>query len=205
MSKAMVAAPPTGATATVRVSNIPPLAVASELLAFFDSAVADAGAAFACKIVAAHRGWLSRGYGTVQFDSSDAAALAADLASSGRLPPFLGSHLSVSPAHVDILPRAPDLSLRFAGASLILGNRVAESQLEVAYTWDGVRAEIILAKRRVDLYLEHDSCKYRLEVLFEDIRECFGCRLDETDTILLQVSWLPCCSYWCTKLKVLQS
>ncbi|KAK3142358.1 hypothetical protein QOZ80_4BG0345500 [Eleusine coracana subsp. coracana] len=192
MSNAMVAIPlATGATATVRVSNIPPSAIASELLAFFDSAVAAAGAAFACKIVAAHRGWLSRGYGTVQFDSSAAAIFAADLASSGRLPPFLGSRLSISPAHVDILPRAPDLSLRFAGASLILGNRVAERELEVAYTWDGVRAEIILAKRRVDLYLEHDSRKYRLEVLFEDIRECFGCNLDETGAILLQLTYAP--------------
>ncbi|GJN27339.1 hypothetical protein PR202_gb15355 [Eleusine coracana subsp. coracana] len=190
MSNAMVAIPlATGATATVRVSNILPSAIASELLAFFDSAVAAAGAAFACKIVAAHRGWLSRGYGTVQFDSSAAAIFAADLASSGRLPPFLGSRLSISPAHVDILPRAPDLSLRFAGASLILGNRVAERELEVAYTWDGVRAEIILAKRRVDLYLEHDSRKYRLEVLFEDIRECFGCNLDETGAILLQEAY----------------
>ncbi|GJN02647.1 hypothetical protein PR202_ga20020 [Eleusine coracana subsp. coracana] len=192
MSQAMVAIPlATGATATVRVSNIPPSAIASELLAFFDSAVAAAGAAFACKIVAAHRGWLSRGYGTVQFDSSAAAILAADLASSGRLPPFLGSHLSISPAHVDILPRAPDLALRFAGASLILGNRVVERELEVAYTWDGVRAEIILAKRRVDLYLEHDSRKYKLEVLFEDIRECFGCSLDETGAILLQLTYAP--------------
>ncbi|GJN26944.1 hypothetical protein PR202_gb14913 [Eleusine coracana subsp. coracana] len=189
MSQAMVAIPlATGATATVRVSNIPPSAIASELLAFFDSAVAAAGVAFACKIVAAHRGWLSRGYGTVQFDSSAAAILATDLASSGRLPPFVGSrlHLPGTRRHP-----APDLSLRFAGASLILGNRVAEREVEVAYTWDGVRAEIILAKRRVDLYLEHDSRKYRLEVLFEDIRECFGCSLDEMDAILLQLTYAP--------------
>jgi RNA-dependent RNA polymerase len=184
----------TGASATVRVSNIPPSAVASELLAFFDAAVA-AGAASACKIAAAHRGWLSRGYGLVQFESSATATLAIELAASGRLSPFLGSHLSVSPAHVDLLPRAPDLSLRFVGASLILGNRVAERELEVAYAWDGVRAEVVLAKRRVDLYLEHDSCKYRLEVLFEDIRECFGCGIDGTNAILLQVNCLPCCSY----------
>ena len=52
-------------TATVRVSNIPPSAVAKELLAFFDSAVAGAGEAYACEIAAARRGWLSRGDGSV--------------------------------------------------------------------------------------------------------------------------------------------
>ncbi|XP_062225862.1 probable RNA-dependent RNA polymerase 2 [Phragmites australis] len=192
MSKVAPApAPATGATATVRVSNIPSSAVAAELLAFFDTAVAAAGAAFACEIAAAHRGWLSRGHGSVQFDSAAAASLATDLSSSGRLPPFLGSRLSVSPAHVDLLPRAPDLSLRAAGASLVLGNCVAERELEVAYAWDGVRAEVIPGKRRVDLYLEQDSRRYKLEVLFEDIRECFGCSLDGTGAILLQLIYAP--------------
>ncbi|CAN6248973.1 unnamed protein product [Urochloa humidicola] len=192
MSTAVVAAPAPGATATVRVSNIPPSAIAAELLDFFDSAVAS-GAAFACEIAAAHRGWLSRGHGSVQFDSAAAATRAVDLASAGRLPPFLGSHLSVSPAHVDLLPRAPEFALRAAGSSLVVGNRVAERELEVAYAWDGVRAEVIPGKRRVDLFLKHDSRSYKLEVLFEDIRECFGCSFDETgaSAILLQLTYAP--------------
>jgi RNA-dependent RNA polymerase len=65
----------------------------------------------------------------------------------------------------------------------------------VAYAWDGVRVEVVLAKRRVDLYLEHDSYKYMLEVLFQDIGECFGCRIDEAGAILIQASCLPWCSY----------
>ncbi|KAL6845771.1 hypothetical protein ACP4OV_024346 [Aristida adscensionis] len=184
---AVAAAPATGATATVRVSNIPPSAVAAELLAFFDSAVAAAGAAFACEIAAAHRGWLSWGHGAVQFDSAAAATLAADLASSGRLPAFLGSRLSVSPARVDLLPRAPEVSLRAAGVRLVLGNRVAEHELEVAEAWDGVRAEVIPGKRRMDIYLEDESQRYKLEVLFEDINECFGCSLDGAGAVLLQL------------------
>ncbi|TVT98350.1 hypothetical protein EJB05_56354 [Eragrostis curvula] len=190
MSKVPAAtSPATGSTASVRVSNIPPSVLASELLAYFDSAVA--GATFACKIESVHRGWLSRGYGTVQFDSTAAASLAIDLASSGRLPPFFGYHLSVSPAYADLVPRAPDLSLRIVGASLVLGNRVAERELEVADAWDGVRAEVIPAKRRVDIYLEHDSQGHKLEVLFDDIRECFGCSVDNTGAILLQLTYAP--------------
>ncbi|WVZ86001.1 hypothetical protein U9M48_032852 [Paspalum notatum var. saurae] len=183
--------PARGITATVRVSNIPPSAIAAELLAFFDSVVATAGAAFACEIAAAHRGWLSRGHGSVQFNSVATATHAADLASSGRLPLFLGSYLSVSPANVDLLPRAPDLSLRAVRASLVLGNRVAVREFEVSYAWDGVRAEVIPGRQRVDLYMEQDSRSYKLEVLFEDIRECFGCSLDGTGAILLQLTYAP--------------
>ncbi|TVU14061.1 hypothetical protein EJB05_37507 [Eragrostis curvula] len=190
MSKVPAAtSPATGATASVRVSNIPPTVLASELIAYFDSAVA--GATFACKIETEHKGWLSRGFGTVQFDSTAAAALAVDLASSGRLPTLFGWHLSLSPARVDLLPRAPDRSLRIAGASLILGNCVAERELEGIEAWDGVRAEIIPAKRRVDIYLAQDSDKYKLEVFFDDIRECFGCSVDGTGAILLQLTYAP--------------
>ncbi|VAH48598.1 unnamed protein product [Triticum turgidum subsp. durum] len=178
-------------TATVRVSNIPPSAVAKELLAFFNSAVAAAGEAYACEIAAARRGWLSRGDGSVQFDSTATATLAVELASSGRLPRFLGSLLSVSPAPGDLLPRAPDLSLRVVDARLLVGNRVAERELEAADSWDGVRVEVIPAKRRIDLYLNHDSQRYKLEVFFEDIRNCYRCSFDGADAILLQLMYAP--------------
>ncbi|KAM3387510.1 hypothetical protein ACQJBY_010387 [Aegilops geniculata] len=178
-------------TATVRVSNIPPSAVAKELLAFFDSAVAAAGEAYACEIAAARRGWLSRGDGSVQFDSTATATFAAELASSGRLPRFLGSLLSVSPAPADLLPRAPDLSLRVADARLLVGNRVAEREFQAADSWDSVRVEVIPAKRRIDLYLNHDSQRYKLEVFFEDIRNCYQCSFHGAGAILLQLMYAP--------------
>ncbi|XBH85410.1 hypothetical protein VPH35_073329 [Triticum aestivum] len=178
-------------TATVRVSNIPPSAVAKELLAFFNSAVAAAGEAYACEIAAARRGWLSRGNGSVQFDSTATATLAAELASSGRLPRFLGSLLSVSPAPSDLLPRAPDLSLRVADARLLVGNRVAEREFEVADSWDSVCVEVIPGKRRIDLYLNHDTQMYKLEVFFEDIRNCYQCSFDGAGAILLQLMYAP--------------
>ncbi|MBC2899319.1 hypothetical protein CFC21_112167 [Triticum aestivum] len=181
----------TVSTATVRVSNIPPSAVAKELLAFFNSAVAAAGEAYACEIAAARRGWLSRGNGSVQFDSTATATLAAELASSGRLPRFLGSLLSVSPAPSDLLPRAPDLSLRVADARLLVGNRVAEREFEAADSWDSVRVEVIPGKRRIDLHLNHDSQMYRLEVFFEDIRNCYQCSFDGAGAILLQLMYAP--------------
>uniref|UniRef100_A0A0D9W5Y6 RNA-dependent RNA polymerase n=1 Tax=Leersia perrieri TaxID=77586 RepID=A0A0D9W5Y6_9ORYZ len=181
------------ATASLRVSNIPPSAVAAELLSFFDSAVAGygVGGAFASEIMGARRGWLSRGHGTVQFESAAAAGVAVELASSGRLPRFLGAVLSVSPSPVDLLQRASDASLRAASARLVLGDRVAERVVEAADAWDGVRAEVIPAKRRVDLYLEHDSQRYRLEVFFEDMKDCLGCTLDGVGAILLQLNYAP--------------
>nr|BAJ85295.1 predicted protein [Hordeum vulgare subsp. vulgare] len=178
-------------TATVRVSNIPASAVAKELLQFFDSAVAAAGGAYACEIAATRRGWLSRGNGSVQFDSTATATLAGELASSGRLPRFLGSLLSVSPAPADLLPRAPDLSLRVADARLVVGNRVAEREFAAADSWDSVRVEIIPGKRRMDVYLNHDSQMFKLEVFFEDIRNCYQCSFDGAGGILLQLMYAP--------------
>ncbi|XP_047070801.1 probable RNA-dependent RNA polymerase 2 [Lolium rigidum] len=187
----MAAAAAAVSTATVRVFNIPPSAVATELLAFFDSAVAADGAAYACEIAAARRGWLSRGHGTVQFDSTAAATAATKLASTGRLPHFLGSRLSVTPATTDLLPRAPELALRVASARLLVGDRVAERELEEADAWDGVRVEVIPGKRRLDLYLNHKSQRYKLGVHFEDIGHCFGCSLDGMKAILLQLTYAP--------------
>ena len=87
----------------------------------------------------------------------------------------------------------------------LVGDRVAEREFETADAWDGVRAEVIPGKRRVDLYLNHSnpgkaagapqaSRRYKLVVNFEDIRHCFGCSLDGTRAILLQVSCPPCFS-----------
>ncbi|TVU14101.1 hypothetical protein EJB05_37547, partial [Eragrostis curvula] len=91
MLKVVAGAPlATGAAASVRVSNIPPSAIVSELLAFFDSAPPPA----------------------------------AFLHSSAPTSPS-------PPAYADLRPRAPDHSLRIAGASLLLGNRVAQRELEV--------------------------------------------------------------------------
>uniref|UniRef100_A0A453I942 RNA-dependent RNA polymerase n=2 Tax=Aegilops tauschii subsp. strangulata TaxID=200361 RepID=A0A453I942_AEGTS len=128
---------------------------------------------------------------SVQFDSTATATLAAELASSGRLPRFLGSLLSVSPAPSDLLPRAPDLSLRVADARLLVGNRVAEREFEAADSWDSVRVEVIPGKRRIDLHLNHDSQMYRLEVFFEDIRNCYQCSFDGAGAILLQLMYAP--------------
>lgn len=148
--------------------------------------------AFACEIAAAHRGG-SAGprHRPVRLRRGSRRR---GLASSGRLPRFLGALLSVSPSPVDLLPRASDLSLRAAGAGLVVGDRVAERVFEAADAWDGVRAEVIPGKRRVDLYLEHDSQRYKLEVLFEDMKDCLGCTLDGMGAILLQVSCRPYCS-----------
>ncbi|KAF0925324.1 hypothetical protein E2562_016017 [Oryza meyeriana var. granulata] len=80
-----------------------------------------------------------------------------DLSSSGHLPHFLSTLLSVSPSPIDLLLRASDLSLRTAGMHLVVGNRVVKRVLEAADAWDSVRAEVISGKQRVDLYLKHDS------------------------------------------------
>ena len=73
-----------------------------------------------------------------------------------------------------------------------VGNRVAEHKFEVANSWDSVRVEVIPGKLRINLYLNHDSRRYKLEVFFEDIRNCYQCSFDGAGAILLQVSCSRC-------------
>uniref|UniRef100_M8C587 RDR1/2-like PH-like domain-containing protein n=1 Tax=Aegilops tauschii TaxID=37682 RepID=M8C587_AEGTA len=53
----------------------------------------------------------------------------------------------------------------------------AERKFEVANSCDNVRVEIIPWKRLIELYLNHDSRRYKLEVFFEDNMSCYKCSL----------------------------
>ena len=57
-----------------------------------------------------------------------------------------------------------------------------------ADSWDNVRVAIIPGKRCINLYLNKDSQKYKLEVFFEDIRNCY--KYDYGATMPLMLSHL---------------
>ncbi|XP_072992409.1 probable RNA-dependent RNA polymerase 2 [Typha latifolia] len=176
--------------ATVRVSNIPPSAIAAELFAFFDSAV---GSVFACEIATARRNWKSRGFGRVQFDSAAAAELALRLAEENRIPAFQRAHLAVSRSNDDIVARASDARNRVEEAVLLSGDLVGERSMEVFGSWSGVRAEIMPERRRLNLFLEDGGKEYKLEIMFGDIFATSGCRLNggESNAILFQIKYAP--------------
>ncbi|URE25807.1 RNA-dependent RNA polymerase [Musa troglodytarum] len=148
--------------ATVQVSNIPLAAVAGEFFEYFEAAV---GSVFACEIATARRNWKSRGFGRVQFDSLAAAERACLLAAEGRLPNFQRARLSITRSRDDIVARAAEGRNRVEGAVLRAGVLVGENRMEVFGVWEGVRAEIMPERKKLELFVDQSGEKYKLEVI----------------------------------------
>ncbi|RWW28457.1 hypothetical protein GW17_00007073 [Ensete ventricosum] len=189
MAGVLATSPVTGmgsSGATVQVSNIPLAAVAGEFFEYFEAAV---GSVFACEIFTARRNWKSRGFGRVQFDSLAAAERACLLAAEGRLPNFQTARLTITRSRDDIVARAAEGRNRVEGAVLRAGVLVGENRMEVFGVWEGVRAEIMPEKKKLELLVDQSGEKYKLEVMFGDIIASCSCCLDgsESNAILLQV------------------
>jgi hypothetical protein len=69
---------------------------------------------------------------------------------------------------------------------------------QVIQSWNGVRVEIMPERNRIDIFLQNDGHKYKLEVYFHDIISSCGCKLstedasDSSDAILLEVEIILC-------------
>ncbi|KAJ0986641.1 hypothetical protein J5N97_004997 [Dioscorea zingiberensis] len=165
-----------GGRATVRVSNIPPTAVAGELFEYFESNV---GSVYACEIATARKNWKPRGYGRVQFESFPAAERACLFAAQDRLPYFQCARLSVLQSLDDIIVRASDEGNRIDDAEVFVGNLVEERTMEVLESWDMVSVEVLPERKKVLVFLEDGSRSYKLEIMFGDVRRSCGCYLGE--------------------------
>ncbi|KAJ0986683.1 hypothetical protein J5N97_005039 [Dioscorea zingiberensis] len=165
-----------GGRATVRVSNIPPTAVAGELFEYFESNV---GSVYACEIATARKNWKPRGYGRVQFESFPAAERACLFAAQDRLPYFQCARLSVLQSLDDIIVRASDEGNRIDDAEVFVGNLVDERTMEVLESWDMVSVEVLPERKKVLVFLEDGSRSYKLEIMFGDVRRSCGCYLGE--------------------------
>ncbi|KAJ0986662.1 hypothetical protein J5N97_005018 [Dioscorea zingiberensis] len=183
-----------GGRATVRVSNIPPTAVAGELFEYFESNV---GSVYACEIATARKNWKPRGYGRVQFESFPAAERACLFAAQDRLPYFQCARLSVLQSLDDIIVRASDEGNRIDDAEVFVGNLVDERTMEVLESWDMVSVEVLPERKKVLVFLEDGSRSYKLEIMFGDVRRSCGCYLGEKgkggvqNGILLQLNYAP--------------
>lgn len=105
-----------GERCTVRVSNIPLTAIAQELFSFFESTIGP-GSVFACEIFTERKNWKSRGFGRVQFETTDAANKAHLLSIQGKLE-FQRAHLALSPSFEDVIFRPVDDRRRVVGGVL---------------------------------------------------------------------------------------
>ncbi|KAI5019223.1 hypothetical protein ZWY2020_044111 [Hordeum vulgare] len=102
--------------------------------------------------------------GVLQSESTTTTTLATKLTSFNRLPCFLGSLLSASRAPGELLPRVLNVFLRETDARILVGNRIIEHKFE-----------------RSSRY----SQRYKFEVFFDDIRNCYKCTFDGANNILM--------------------
>ncbi|VFQ99176.1 unnamed protein product [Cuscuta campestris] len=179
-------------TSTVRVANIPQTAIASELLAFLESAVGQ-DSVFAVEIFTEHMNWKSRGHGRVQFESLQAKQLALSLSDQRRLA-FKGSRLSVTHSHNDIIFRPAKPDHRFRNGTLYAGFMVQRETLWFMESWESVMTWINPERRTIEFFLNsHGGECYRLEVQFGDIVETCRCSLrgESRNAFLLKIKFAP--------------
>ncbi|XP_078448155.1 RNA-dependent RNA polymerase 2 [Wolffia australiana] len=189
------------AQATVSVSRIPKVAIAEELVVFFDRVLSSSSSSALCPVFACEifswraEDWDSRGEGRVQFETSADADEALRLHSAGRLGAFLGSHLALSRAHDDVVARAGNPSNRLVGVVLSAGFLAGDREMAVLESWGGVRAELMPEREKLELFVVAEESSgsggsYRLDIMFSDIIESLLCSATEP-AILLKLRFAP--------------
>ncbi|XP_068641611.1 RNA-dependent RNA polymerase 2 [Aristolochia californica] len=179
------------ATTTVRVSKIPLLAVATELLEFFETTVGE-NTVFACEISSYHKNWKSKGVGRVQFDNAEAAERAVSLSAAGKLI-FQQAFVEVSPCLVDIIIRPIEPRNRVNGGILHVGFLSGKALFGALESWNHVTAEIMPERRRAVFSVVEGGQCYKMEIEFTDLIGVFECHLSkgEANGVLLQMKYGP--------------
>ncbi|XP_058112219.1 RNA-dependent RNA polymerase 2 [Magnolia sinica] len=189
---------------TVRVSNIPLSAIASELFAFFESLIGES-TVFACEIATDRSNWKSRGVGRVQFDAPESAARARLLSAEGKLE-FQRTRLEISPSFEEIVVRPTEARNRVEGGALHVGFLGGNGWMGAVESWRvGVRAEVMPERKRVEFSVVVPGIEgggggeelYKMEIQFVNLIGVFRCRLDgagadfESNVVLLKLKYAP--------------
>ncbi|XP_057753613.1 RNA-dependent RNA polymerase 2 [Arachis stenosperma] len=179
---------------TVRVSNIPISATATDLVHFLQATLGPSSV-FALEIFTDQNNatWNSRSFGRVQFETPDAKTKALSLSHHNTLvfkSHFL--HLSHAPDDVVFRPSLP--SHRLENGTLYAGFMVRDDRMSVLHTWERVRGWPMPERRKIEFWVPHDGQCYKLEIWFEDILEANGYCLgggDKLNALLLKLKYAP--------------
>nr|AHL27587.1 RNA-dependent RNA polymerase 4 [Salvia miltiorrhiza] len=183
-------------TLTVKVTNIPPIAIAKDLQAFLES-VLGKGTVFAVEIFTERENWKSRGHGRVQFESPEAKIEALSL-SHHRKFLFKGFYLSVTHSLEEIIIRPVDPIYRVGdGGGLVLfaGIMIRADCMGTLESWNGMKLWFMPERKKIHFFVDHGGESYKLEVQFGDVLESRGCCLGggdmKVDAILLKLRHAP--------------
>ncbi|KAH6798985.1 RNA-dependent RNA polymerase 2 [Perilla frutescens var. frutescens] len=183
-------------TLTVRVTNIPPIAIAKDLQTFLESVIGE-GTVFAVEIFTERENWKSRGHGRVQFESPEAKIEALSLSHHKKLI-FKGFYLSITHSLEEIIIRPVEPIYRVGkddGLVLFAGIMVKADCMGILESWDGVKLWVMPDRKKIDFFVDHEGESYKLEVQYGDVLESVGCFLEgdgkKVDAILLKLKHAP--------------
>ncbi|KAF5734182.1 RNA-dependent RNA polymerase 2 isoform X1 [Tripterygium wilfordii] len=176
---------------TVGVYNVPPTAIAEELLRFLESQIGP-DSVFAIDIPTDRKNWKPRSYGRVQFASLEAKSKAQSLSLQNKLI-FKSKTLKIDETYDDIIARPVLDNHRVDKGVLHVGFMTDKNSLCVVETFKRVRVWVMPERRRVEFWVwQGDEC-YKLDIMFEDILEADGCCLEnaQLDALLLKLRYGP--------------
>ncbi|KAH6797448.1 RNA-dependent RNA polymerase 2 [Perilla frutescens var. hirtella] len=183
-------------TLTVRVTNIPPIAIAKDLQTFLETVIGE-GTVFAVEIFTERENWKSRGHGRVQFESPEAKIEALSLSHHKKLI-FKGFYLSITHSLEEIIIRPVEPIYRVGkddGLVLFAGIMVKADCMGILESWDGVKLWVMPDRKKIDFFVDHEAESYKLEVQYGDVLESVGCCLEgdgkKVDAILLKLKHAP--------------
>ncbi|XP_047955335.1 RNA-dependent RNA polymerase 2-like [Salvia hispanica] len=183
-------------TLTVKVSNIPPIAIAKDLQAFLESLLGP-DTLYAVEIFTERDNWKSRGHGRVQFESPEAKIEALSLSQHRNLL-FNGYYLTLAHSLEEIIIRPVDPVYRVgggAGSLLFAGIMIRPDCMGTLESWGGMKLWFMPDRKSIHFFVEHELQSYKLEVQFGDVLESGPCCLDKghkkVNAILLKLRHAP--------------
>lgn len=174
-------------TATVRISNIPRSATATDLLNFLESHTGKS-TIFAAEISSDHKNWKSRGFGRAQFETLECKSKAILLSQQNMLC-FKGFNLSLTHSLDDVIIRPVSSYNRVENGFLRTGLLVDKDCMAVLESWVDVKAWVLPERKSLEFWVQHFEGFYRMELQFSDVMEAYPCCVDsqEPNAVLLKV------------------
>ncbi|XP_071710250.1 RNA-dependent RNA polymerase 2 [Rutidosis leptorrhynchoides] len=178
-------------TATVRISNIPRSATATDLLNFLESHTGKSSI-FAAEISSDHKNWKSRGFGRVQFETLESKSQALSLSQQNLLC-FKGFNLSITHSLDDVIIRPVSPYNRVGNGILRTGLLVDKDCMAVLESWFDVKTWVLPERKSIEFWVQHFQEFYRLEFQFSDVIEAYSCCVNcqEPNAVLLKLKHAP--------------
>ncbi|KAK9684685.1 hypothetical protein RND81_10G225500 [Saponaria officinalis] len=175
---------------TLQITNIPVTATAQDLLNYLESHIG-IDSIFAIEIFTDRKNWKSRGHGRVQFETLELKNEALKLYAQNKLI-FNGFSLGLKFSYEDVVVRPIEPELRSTKGDLYLGLMIEDEKMGVIDTFEDVEIWVMPDRTCVEFHVCFDGKVFKLEVMFDDVFEGFGCFFDnDSPAVLFKLKYAP--------------